>query len=99
MISHPMLAVSRYKLLTGCACLLLAGCSSKDVAPIVSVVDAEPIALPAECTDPDAPWIEVPDADVLRSEAVKRDDTNKGRYTRILHRRSVCRAAIKASKG
>jgi PBP1b-binding outer membrane lipoprotein LpoB len=79
--------------------IVVAGCSAKDTAPVVSMVEAEPVALPAECTDPDAPWLEVPDADVLRSEAVKRDDTNKGRYTRILHRRSVCRAAIKASKG
>lgn len=87
----------------GYICLLLPialmGCSAKDAAPIVSVIEPEPIALPAECTAPDAAWLEVPDADVLRSEAVKRDDENKGRYTRILHRRSVCRAAIKASKG
>lgn len=76
----------------------LAGCA-KDEAPVVTVVEAEPITLPAECTAPDAPWLEVPDADVRRSEAVKRDDENKGRYNRILARRSVCRAAIKAVKG
>jgi hypothetical protein len=79
--------------------VILAGCSAKDAAPIVSVVEAEPVALPAECTDPDAAWMELPDGDVTRSAAVKQHDTNKGRYTRILHRRSVCRAAIKASKG
>ena len=78
--------------------LVAAGCSAKDAAPIVSVIETEPVALPAECTAPDAQWIEVPDADVLRSEAVKRDDENKGRYTRILYRRSVCRAAINELK-
>lgn len=79
--------------------LVVAGCSAKDAAPIVSVVEAEPVALPAECTDPDAAWMELPDGDVTRSQAVKQHDTNKGRYTRILNRRSICRAAIKASKG
>lgn len=86
----------------GYICLLLPmalmGCT-KDEVPVVSVVEVEPISLPAECTDPDAPWLEVPDADVRRSEAVTRDDTNKGRYNRILNRRSVCRSAIKSSKG
>ena len=79
--------------------LALAGCT-KDEVPIVSVVEAEPPSLPAECTAPDAAWKELPEADVTRSEAVKNYDTNKGQYNRILNRRSVCRAAIIAiSKG
>lgn len=83
-----------------CALLALAfaGCT-KDEVPIVSVVEAEPPSLPAECTAPDAAWKELPEADVTRSEAVKNYDTNKGQYNRILNRRSVCRAAINASKG
>ena len=75
--------------------LVVAGCSAKDAAPVVSVVEAAPVALPAECTAPDAAWMDLPDGDVSRSAAVKQHDTNKGRYKRILARRSVCRAAIK----
>lgn len=87
----------------GYICLLLPmalmGCT-KDEVPIVSVVEAEPPSLPAECTAPDAAWKELPEADVMRSEAVKNYDQNKGQYNRILNRRSVCRAAINAiSKG
>lgn len=82
-----------------CAVIALAGCT-KDEVPIVSIVEAEPPSLPAECTAPDAGWKELPEADVVRSEAVKNYDTNKGQYNRILNRRSVCRAAINAiSKG
>ena len=84
-------------------CVMLAiaatGCAKEEV-PLISVVEAAPPSLPAECTSPDAAWKELPDADVTRSEAVKNYDQNKGQYNRILHRRSVCRAAINAiSKG
>jgi hypothetical protein len=88
--------MKRYIFMAAC---LLAGCASKDADPVVSVVEAVPIALPAECTAPDAKWMELPAGDVTRSQAVAQHDTNKGRYNRILARRTVCRAAINASKG
>lgn len=81
-----------------CAALICAACA-KDEVPVVTVVEAEPVSLPAECTAPDPKWQGLPDGDVTRSQAVKQHDTNKGNYNRILARRSVCRAAINASKG
>ena len=78
--------------------ICVAGCTKDDV-PVVTVVEAEPVALPAECTMPDPKWQPLPDGDVTRSQAVKQHDTNKGQYARVLARRSVCRAAINASKG
>lgn len=78
--------------------LVLMGCD-KESEPVVTVVEAAPVELPAECTAPDPKWQGLPDGDVTRSQAVKQHDTNKGNYNRILARRSVCRAAINASKG
>lgn len=78
------------------AAVALSGCSGKE-APIVTMIEPEPLSLPAECTAPDAAWLPLSNADVKRSDAVKQHDTNKGRYNRILVRRSVCRAAINAA--
>lgn len=79
--------------------LALAACS-KDEVPIVTVVEAEPVPLPAECTSADPPWVKLPDADVTRSTSVKNYDANKRQYSRVLARRAVCRAAIQStSKG
>lgn len=87
-----------------CICAVLALCvmgCTKDDVPVITVVEAEPPALPAECTAPDAAWQKLPDGDVTRAQAVKNYDANKRQYSRIITRRSVCRAAINAlnSKG
>lgn len=94
-----MMDISRIAALSAIA-VMMAGCASKDGVPVVSVVEAPQIALPGECTAPDAKWMELPPGDVTRSQAVAQHDTNKGRYNRMLARRSVCRSAINAlSKG
>lgn len=83
-------------LIAAVAALALAGCD-KDAVPIVTVVEAEPVTLPPECTAADARWAPLPDKDVTRSEAARNYDTNKRQYFRIVARRAVCRAAIQAT--
>lgn len=78
------------------ACLV-AGCA--DEAPIVTMIEPEPVTLPAECTMTDARWVDIPDRDVTRSEAVKNYDANKDQYSRVLRRRAVCRAAAAQLRG
>jgi uncharacterized lipoprotein YajG len=77
--------------------LLLAACA-KDEPPQVVLVTQPPAppSIAAECTDADAAWVELPDADVKRGEAARNYRTNKDRYRSLLAKRRVCRAGLKA---
>lgn len=81
--------------------LLLAGCGGQ-AAEIpegwLSIIEAEaavPPATPAECqTAGDPKWVDPPDRDVLRDEAVRRDRQNKNNFNILRGKRRVCAAGL-----
>jgi hypothetical protein len=75
----------------------LAACASSPPPETAIAVPANPVTFPAECTAPDAAWQSLPDRDVTRSELVRNYAANRNAYSRILARRSVCRAAHSAA--
>lgn len=77
--------------------LTVAACQSAPTA--VTVYPAKEISLPSECTSADAPWHQLPDADVKLSEAARHERINKDRYSDILAKRRICRTAVKAMGG
>lgn len=80
------------------AALLIAACS-KTPPPEIVLVTPEPTRpwIAAECTSDDAPWIEVPDADVRRSTGARNYTANKEQYRTLIGKRRACRASLRAS--
>lgn len=76
--------------------ILVAACSKEP--PEVVLVSAAPAVpvIAAECRSPDPAWVDLPDADVRRSEVARNYRLNKDRYRSLLARRGICRASLAA---
>lgn len=78
------------------ATVVLAGCGGNGV-PVVWTKLAQTEA-PAECTNSDPKWTELPDADVKRSDAARNYQANKEAFKSMRSNRAVCRAGLKAQQ-
>lgn len=81
--------------------LIFAGCSGNGAdipSSWLAVIEAEAAKAPeqpAECAPKSDPkWIEPPERDVLRDEAVRRDRQNKNNFNILRGKRRVCAAGL-----
>lgn len=75
--------------------ILFVGCGKPDPEIVTVAVASPPPRAPAECFTADPAWVDVPDADVKRSQAVRINRRNKSNYAYVLGNRSTCRAGLK----
>jgi len=73
----------------------LAGCGGKEIVLVADQI--APAKLPAECVSGDRAWQDIPEADITQSEGARNYRANKRGYANVLHKRAVCRSAIKAA--
>ena len=75
----------------------LAACDKQPPpAPVVVTVEAPAPIVAAECWSADPGWIEIPDADVRRSEGARNYAWNKERFADLRSARRICRKSLAA---
>ena len=77
--------------------VFVAACGKEPpAAPVVVTLDAPAPIVAAECWSADPDWIEIPDADVRRSEGARNYARNKARFGDLRAARRICRKSLSA---